>query len=98
MTWAVGQGGILRARHGASAHKNSDVFATFTTVFYPLHVNIMRLCMTFNLVGVGALILVCERGRLLPGKVSHSEVRDREGGGDKLTSDLPTGGRGESIK
>ena len=35
-------------------------------------------CGSIKLVGVGALILVCELGRLLPGKVSHSEVRDGE--------------------
>ena len=42
-------------------------------------------CGSINLVRVGVLILVCELGRLLPGKVSHSEVRDGEGGGGRLT-------------
>jgi hypothetical protein len=38
-------------------------------------------CGSINLDRVGTLILACELDRLLPGKVSHSELQDGKGAG-----------------
>lgn len=71
-------------------HKNKIAVVTFVrSVFhrsFSRHVIIIAQCGSIHLVGEGALILVCELGRLLPETVFHTEVRDhRVRGGITLT-------------
>ena len=77
--WHLAGGGM---RH---PHKKNVMVTFAISVFYrsfaPCVNDIMSPCGSINLVRVGALTLVWKLGRLLPGKVSHSEVRDREGVG-----------------
>ena len=65
-------------------HKKNVMVTFAISVFYRSfahHLNdIMSSCGPINFVGVGALIVVCDLGRLLLGKVSHSKVGDGEGG------------------
>ena len=53
-------------------------------------------CGSINLVGVGALIVVCELCRLLPGKAFQSEVPDGEEGHRSPHWKPEVGGAGES--
>ena len=86
MLWTAASRGRRPGRHLAGGSmgrlhtttKKIRMVSFVQTVFYRSFVrllNIMSPCESINLVGVGALILVCELGRLLPGNVSQTYER-----------------------